>query len=192
MGKKRDFIQQFFKEKKTVGAISPSSKFLAKKMMENINFDDSKVIVELGAGTGVFTRKLLRNLPNDGKLFVFELHKPFYKKLANEFKNDERIVLINDNAEKIRVYLQEYNYDYADVILSSLPLANFKKELVLEILKNSYLSLKNDGLYVQFQYSLKSKKRLFEIFDEVDLTFTPRNIPPAFVYTCKKNKPKNE
>ena len=59
MSEKKSFIAHFLKERKMVGAMAPSSKFLAKKMLARIAFDQAKVIVELGPGTGVFTQRII-------------------------------------------------------------------------------------------------------------------------------------
>lgn len=186
MSKKRYFLKEFFKEKKTVGAVSPSSKHLGKKMLQNINFESCKVIIELGPGTGVFTRMLTSKMTEDCKLIIFELHDAFYSKLSKEFANDNRVVIINDSAENIGKHLKEHELNEVDIVLSSLPLTNFNKRLVNTILKQSHQYLKQSGLYIQFQYSLNAQKYLKKIFKQVRISFTPRNIPPAFVYTCTK------
>jgi phospholipid N-methyltransferase len=46
--------------------------------------------------------------------------------------------------------------------------------------------LKPEGVYVQFQYALKSKKLMEKHFSKVSISFTPFNLPPAFVYACRK------
>ena len=51
-----NFINEFKKENR-IGAIAPSSKFLAKKMMKEIDFSKDLNIIELGPGNGVFTEK---------------------------------------------------------------------------------------------------------------------------------------
>lgn len=186
MSKKRYFLKEFFKEKKTVGAISPSSKHLGKKMLENIDFKKTKIIVELGPGTGVFTRMLTSKLADDGKILLFELHDGFYENLKKEFSHDKRVIIINDSAENIGKHLKEHNLNQVDVVLSSLPLTNFNNKLVMGILKQSHQYLKQSGLYIQFQYSLNAQKALKKVFNTVRISFTPRNIPPAFVYTCTK------
>ena len=186
MSKKRYFLKEFFKEKKTVGAISPSSKHLGKKMLENIDFKKTKIIVELGPGTGVFTRMLTSKLADDGKILLFELHDGFYENLKKEFSQDKRVIIINDSAENIGKHLKEHNLNQVDVVLSSLPLTNFNNKLVMGILKQSHQYLTQSGLYIQFQYSLNAQKALKKVFNTVRISFTPRNIPPAFVYTCTK------
>ncbi len=185
MSKKRSFIQQFWKDRKTVGSVRPSSRFLADKMLQNIDFTNSKIIVELGPGTGVFTHKILEKMAPDAKLLVFELNQNFIRTLRRKIK-DKRAILIHDSAEKIQEYLTKYDLNSADVVVSSLPLFNFPQELRESIITASHKTLKKDGKYIQFQYSTQAKKLLESTFDKVTIAFTPLNFPPAFVYTCTK------
>ena len=55
------FLSQYITNPRSIGAVLPSSKFLADKMVESIDFKKAKYIVEYGPGTGVFTNKLLEN-----------------------------------------------------------------------------------------------------------------------------------
>ncbi len=50
------FLRQYVMHPRSVGAIAPSGKNLALKMMEPIDFNNAKVIVEYGPGTGSFTK----------------------------------------------------------------------------------------------------------------------------------------
>lgn len=187
MAKKTAFLKQFWQEKKMVGAMSPSSKYLAHKMLRNIDFKKAKVIIELGPGTGVFTKKILEFMQPDAKLLVFELNDTFYEHLKEEII-DDRMILIHDSAEFIQKYLNKVGFIHVDYIVSSLPLAVFPNKLKTNIINVSYETLKNQGKYIQFQYSLNSKRLLEDRFDAVHLAFTPLNFPPAFVYTCIKEK----
>ncbi len=184
MAKKGSFLKTFLKDKQ-VGAMSPSSRFLADKMIENINFTDAKILIELGPGTGVFTHILLKKMRPDAKLLVFELNDEFFKELTKNIQ-DPRVQLIHDSAEKVEDYLEKAGLEHADVIVSSLPLAMFSSELRKSILNASKSALKQDGKYIQFQYSLQSKKKLEKTFEKVSIRFTPLNFPPAFIYTCTK------
>ncbi len=186
MNKKRYFLKQFFKQKKTVGAISPSSKYLAQKMLEEIDFERHKVFVEFGPGTGVFTKKIIKRMSDDAKLLIFELHTPFYESLQKEYSDDPRIVVIHDSAAKLHNYLEENGLNEVDFVISSLPLANFNQKVIHSILDAVYEALRTGGYYVQFQYSLKTKKSIQRKFKQLTVKFTSRNLPPAFVYTAKK------
>lgn len=182
MVSKRNFLKQFWKDKQMVGAISPSTRFLGEKMLENIDFDNVRSIVELGPGTGVFTDLIIERLRPDARLYVFELNEAFHQSLEKRIK-DERVSVIHDSAEFISKYTGE---DPVDVIVSSLPLMVFPDDLRKRVIQESFNILKRKGKYVQFQYSLQSKKLLEATFTNVNVRFTLKNFPPAFVYTCIK------
>jgi phosphatidylethanolamine/phosphatidyl-N-methylethanolamine N-methyltransferase len=183
LGKKSSFVKEFFKEKKQVGAIAPSSRFLMKKMLKPIDFSTAKVIVELGPGNGVFTKGLLKKMLPDAKLFSFELNENFYEHIKKEI-TDDRLVLLNQSAENIPEVLASYGFTKAHFIVSSLPLAVIPQDSKINIIRAAVEHLDENGFYIQFQYSLNAKKLLEENFKEVKIDFTPANIPPAFVYRC--------
>lgn len=187
MATKRNFIKQFFKDRQMVGAITPSTRFLGEKMVENIDFEKSRLIVELGAGTGVFTDVLIDRMHEDAKLLVFELNDSFHASLKKRI-GDHRVQIIHDSAEFIDKYLNEEEHKSVDVVVSSLPLMVFPEKLRLSVVSESYDCLKDNGMYVQFQYSLQSKKLLESKYKNVSVKFTIKNFPPAFVYTCRKAK----
>lgn len=157
-------------------------------MLANIDFNEAEVIVELGPGTGVITKELVKQIQPSCKLLVFELHHPFYESLNKEFKHHENVIIIYDSAEMLKKYLIELKLDKADVILSSLPLANFKKILLKKLLTEAKNNLKEKGLFIQFQYSLRTKKILRSYFPDINTAFTTMNFPPAFVFTCEKKQ----
>lgn len=185
MASKRNFLKQFFKDRKMVGAVSPSTRFLGEKMLANIDFDKVKGLVELGPGTGIFTDIIMERMRKDAKLLVFELNDEFYEAL-NARIDDPRVQIIHDSAENIAKYLPEEEQTTQDAVISSLPLMVFPAELRKAVVDASYNALKPKGTYVQFQYSLQSKKFLESFYESVKITFTIKNFPPAFVYTCKK------
>ena len=182
---KRKFLKQFLKDRQMVGAINPSTRFLGEKMVENVDFKSAELIVELGPGTGVFTDIILELMRDDAKLLVFELNDHFYEQLADRI-NDPRVEVIHDSAANITDYLNEEEKNNVDVIISSLPLTVFPEKLRKDVVSNAYASLKNRGIYKQFQYSLQAKKLLESTYKEVSIKFTLKNFPPAFVYTCQK------
>lgn len=181
---KKTFISEVFKSGGTIGALSPSSSFLADKMLQPIHFETAKCIVEFGPGTGVFTHKILDRMHPEAKLIAFEINPVFYTKLL-EIK-DKRLILINDSAELLDIYLIKNQVVNADYILSSLPFAMIPDKIVEEILKKSHQNLALKGKYIQFQYSLNALSKLKSVFNKVDMKFTLLNLPPAFIFVCKK------
>lgn len=184
MSKKINFFREFLKERRTVGAISPSSKFLGKKMISTIDFTKAKIVVEYGPGTGIFTKEILKRMNPNATLLVFETQKSFCDLITSEIK-DKRMILVNDSAEKIGEYLQIHGFEKADHIVSSLPFTVIPSQIKNAILNQTVKFLDPNGSYLQFQYSLNALKLLKSKFKTVKLDFTPMNIPPAFIYRCK-------
>lgn len=181
---KRKFLKQFFKDRQMVGAVAPSTRFLGERMLENIDFKNAKTLIELGPGNGIFTDLIIQRMASDAKLYVFELNDEFHDTLAVRI-TDPRVTIIHDSAEFLEKYLGEN--EKADCVISSLPLMVFPEKLRDSVTSAAYDILKSSGKYVQFQYSLQSKKMLEKKYQKVSIRFTIKNFPPAFVYTCTKS-----
>lgn len=175
------FFTQFLKNIKEIGSITPSSRYLVNRMLDEAPIEDASIIVELGAGTGCFTTEILNRMKPDATLYAFEINNTFCDKLNTI--NDKRLHVINDSAEHIKQHTTD-----ADIIVSGMPYASLPKELGNRILAEAKRTLKPDGYYLQYQYSLVSKKKIKKHFPHLRVKWEPRNIPPAFFYTCKKEK----
>lgn len=165
--------------------MTPSSRFLAAKMLNHIPIKEAKVVVELGPGTGVFTEKILKMLGQNTQFIVIELNDDFFISLQNKLHHPN-LHLRHGSADQIGKYLKELGFEKADLIISSLPLANFPSELRKNVIETAKNCLDDKGKFVQFQYSLQSLKTLKRNFHSVKVDFTAFNLPPAFVYTCSK------
>ena len=176
-------FSEFLKQGKNIGAVAPSSKYLVKKMVDPIDFQSVKCIVEYGPGTGTITRELLKRMPQNSILLAFEINKEFCDKL--EEINDSRIKIISDSAENLIDYLTQNNIEQVDYIVSSLPFAMIPNSIVNNILNVAKKVLGTKGTFIQYQYSLNALRKLKSTFKNVDINFTPMNIPPAFVFVCR-------
>lgn len=183
--KKIDFFKESIRNIKTVGTITRSSKFLCKGMIKPVDFENADVIVELGAGDGVITEHILRSMKKDSKLLAFEVNELFCEQMREKIK-DDRLVIVEDSAEKLGEYLAKHNLGKADYVISALPFVGFPEELAVSIIKTSKEHMKDKGLYIQVHYSLLTKKLYQSIFGNVDVSFVPLNIPPAFVLVSEK------
>jgi phosphatidylethanolamine/phosphatidyl-N-methylethanolamine N-methyltransferase len=184
---KRQFLQRFLKEKKSIGAMAPSSKFLATKMLEKVHFKTANIIVELGPGTGIFTEQIISSMCENARLIIIELDEVFYRNLKENINHPNVEVVLGSAAELPKI-LSDRNIDFVDVIISSLPLANFSSTLKSRILSSCKQCLNiESGQFIQFQYTLRSHRLLKRVFPHVNVDFTVFNLPPAFVYSCKVN-----
>lgn len=168
------FARQFLRYPRQCGTFTPSGKVLAKKMAEEIG--DCSRVVEFGPGTGPVTEEILKRLPPNGRLTCFEVNPEFCRCL--ERIDDSRLRVINDDASKCEQYV-----DSLDCVVSGLPLALFSREDKEKILRIS----SRCGAYIQVQYTPVLGKAIRRYFSDIRLKFVPRNLPPAFVYVCKRS-----
>ena len=82
---KTNFLKQYLRTPRSIGAIAPSSKYLAEKMVSDIDFEAAGCIVEYGPGTGVFTDELLKKLRPETKLLLLEANKDFCTRLRKKY-----------------------------------------------------------------------------------------------------------
>ena len=94
------FIKEFWKDKKMIGSILPSSKFLAAKMLNHIPLENTKLIIELGPGTGIFTEKIIEKIDASTHLIVLELNPELCKDLKAKI-NLPNVHIKEASADKI-------------------------------------------------------------------------------------------
>ncbi len=186
MKTKKDFFKEALKNMKTSGTIMPSSRFLIKKLLNDIDFISSKVIVEFGPGNGIITQQILNKMAPDALLICFEINDYFYRQVKQI--NDDRLYVVNASAEHVKKELNNLNIKEVNCFISSLPLTNIPNEIAINILTNSKEVLCANGQFIQYQYSLTFFKKLKQVFNEnnVNLKFEFLNVPPAFIYFCEK------
>ena len=175
------FLKKFIAHPMQIGSVTPSTKYLAQTMMKRLDWENVKQVVELGAGTGVFTAYIAAHKRPDCRALIIEQDKLLRENLMERFPRME----FGAQAENLPFLMQKFGMEKADCIISGLPFAVLGKELSKKILYGVCESLKERGEFVAFQYSLQIYPLLHQIFREVRLGFEVRNFPPAFVYHCR-------
>ena len=158
------------------GTLMPSSRFLVKRMLSKINFDHDRDILQLGYGNGVFTKELLLRMNHTSTLTIFEID-PWCEQYRID---DTRIRYIEDTAEKVSSYCGDRKFD---TIISTLPFASLPQRMCENIFHEIRHHLAMKWKFLQFQYSLYSRKTIYGLFHiEPKIDFEFRNLPPAFIY----------
>ncbi|WP_425313148.1 class I SAM-dependent methyltransferase [Paenibacillus mangrovi] len=176
------FLYKFSRAPKQIGSITPSSVFLAKKMLEQVEWNQVQHIAELGAGTGAITRYIDAVNLQRANVMLFEKDALLRGQLARRFPAYSCYA----DACKLQEALQDEGIEQLDCILSGLPFFNFPQQLRDQLMEQITTSLKPGGLLIAFQYSQQMKKQLSSLFDIEHVYYVPLNIPPAFVYVCCK------
>lgn len=176
------FLRRFVEFPRQVGSVMPSSRYLTRAVMDRIDWEETRCLAELGAGTGVFTRAIIRNLRKDGAALVFEID-PMLKKVIED---DHAGLDVYGDARELPKILYERGIAELDCVVSSLPFAVLPPRMTASILDAVCKYLKPGGKMVAYQYSRHMKPYFEKRFASVKVSFVLRNVPPAFVYECVK------
>lgn len=182
---RRLFLAEYVKNFRTVGAVTPSSRFLARKMVERIDFDTARVIVEYGPGTGVFTRELAERMHPDAVLVTVEHNDAFCEQLRRKYEGNAAIIVAHDSAENIQNILRQHAITQpVDYVVSGLPFAALPQSVSHAIMSATKDIVATHGVFVTFQYTLLKKQFLRQFFERIDVGWEYRNVPPAYVMWC--------
>ena len=186
------FFRVFLRAPALTSAIMPSSPWLAERMVADIGLQQAKVVVELGPGTGAFTRAIQKEISASAFYLAVEIDPQFATHLKRQFP---RVHIVNDSAERLDEHLQKAGHGSADCVVSGLPWAGFKGEEQQRVLGAVVRTLRPGGLMTTYAFNhvawlpggRRFRKLLESNFSEVTTTATEwRNLPPAFVYRCRK------
>lgn len=186
------FLATFIKHPLSVGAVAPSSRFLVHRMLNGVDLHRAGTVVELGPGTGAFTRIILQHINPRSLYLALEVNPGFASELARRFP---AIKIVNDSAEHLGEHLAALGRSQADEVFCGLPWASFPPELQQRIMASVVKFLRPGGTFATFAYvhaawfptARKFQKLLKAHFGSVKTTpVVWRNLPPAFVYRCRK------
>ena len=149
------FLRQFFRDARNTGSIMPSSPALARAMVHGIATGAPQRWLEVGPGTGPFTRSLLAAKRPGDRLVIVELSKEFCVRLDADIlapwkrANPEQaaeVVLINAPIEDAKL---EPGFDH---VVCGLPFNNFPPELVERIMVQLRALIRPAGSLRYFAY----------------------------------------
>lgn len=178
------YLKSFFKDK-DVASVTPTSRFCVRRVCQPIDFSKDITVVEYGAGSGVFSRYLLKNMTPKSKLALFETNALLFQKLHEI--NDPRVLLYQDSVEYVNTVLPEDFIGNTDFIISGIPFSFLDEDTKSSILSQSFKLLRGGGKFLAYQTSGHLKKPLQDTFGNVKTGWEWRNIPPMTVYEAVKN-----
>lgn len=194
MGATGEFLREFVKSPTTTAAVGPSSRFLAVEMVAPIPGRGDPVVVELGPGTGAFTRVIQERLGGRGHHLALELNPRWATALGKRYPAVETMCL---DARELPKLLAERGVR-ADVIVSGLPWAAHTVRDGRPLTAVLADSLTPGGVFTQFAYTWTrwappARQQLRDLrasFEETVISRTVwRNVPPAVVYFARRPRP---
>lgn len=182
------FFRSWVSNPMRVAAVAPSGERLARLMTQEIEPLDGPIL-ELGPGTGVFTRALLaRGIP-ESALTLVEFGEEFAVRLRGRFP-EARVVQM-DAAQLGQCGLFE-DAPFGAVI-SGLPLLSMPPAKIVDIVGGAFETMKPGGAFYQFTYGPRCPipRPILESLGlkGTRIGGTVRNIPPAGVYRISRQNP---
>lgn len=180
-----NFIKTAIKDFK-VGALTPSSKYVVKKIIKEIK-PGHKYIIEYGPGDGIITKEILKIIPQNGRLIAIELNRNFISEL--EKIKDKRLIIICGDAVKIskNIDIDKLGLPRIDAIVSGIPCSILKPKERKELIKNTYAILADSGIFIIYQNIPLIFSELNKVFKKsISWHFEPRNFVPYFIMVAEK------
>ena len=170
-----------------MGALVPSSAALADAITAGLT-PGSAPVIELGPGTGVFTRSIIaRGIP-EHRLALIENRAEFADKLQREFP--EACVHRMDATRLKHVDL--FGGERAGAVVSGIPLLLLPLKNVVALLDGAFDRLRFDGAFYQFTYGLTCPVPRGVLdrlgLESVRLGRALVNVPPAAVYRIRRTR----
>jgi len=186
------FLREFVRAPTRTAAVAPSGPALADRMALPIPHRGDPVVVELGPGTGAFSKAIGRRLGGRGHHLAIEVNPLMVDRLAARFP---QIQVAHGEAGRLPEILAARGIDRADVIVSGLPWFAYTAPGPRPLADTLAAALTDDGVLTQFAYTwtrwappaVRLLAGLRARFEEVVTSRTVwSNVPPATVYYARR------
>lgn len=179
------YIKNLIKDR-NVASVTPSSKFLVKRVCRRMDFSERRVVVEYGPGTGVFSEYILERMGPDDRLILIDTNQEFVDQLKKKFGRDPRVEVVYDSAEHVLRILEEAGEPAADYVLSGIPFSFLSDEERADLIQKTRSALTPDGKFLVYQHYNHMEEPLRRHFERVETDFELFNLPPIRIQSAMK------
>lgn len=181
------FFKRFLQRPFQVASIVPSSRVLIQRVAAKFDFSEPRVIVEFGPGEGCHTRELQRRMHPDSRLILFELDPELAGHLKEQFEDDPRVEVLNQDAQFLPEELEKRGLAHCDYVLSGIPFSILEIGRKRELLRRIFgcLTPEAHAAFVIYQVTNELRQHT-ALFPRLDSEYCLQNIPPMFVIAFYK------
>ncbi len=179
------FARNFAKHPTMIGWMFPSSRFVVREVLKQIDWAGARVIVEFGPGLGTFTHDIVRRMRPDAALVALETNDEFCRYLGASLR-DPRFHLLHESATEVDVVLKRLGLPLADYVISGIPFKTIPEHLRGEIVRKTHSVLRPEGQFLVYQLSGAVRPYLEDVFGRVRQDFEFLSIPPGRLFYCAR------
>jgi phosphatidylethanolamine/phosphatidyl-N-methylethanolamine N-methyltransferase len=186
---RRAFLSAWLRAPRSMGSITPSSRFLSRKIAAQIDVHHPGWVIELGGGTGTVTKAVLEAGVRPERMVVIERDRRLCTHLEQHFPN---IRVLRADATLLKELLESEKINKVNAIVCCLPLLTLPGDIVENVLRQVFEVLPEEGVMVQYTYGPRSpvpgklQKRLGIKAKRAGRVLL--NVPPATVWCYRKHR----
>jgi len=179
------FARNFFKYPSAVGWMLPSTSFVVKHVLQQIDWEKARLIVEYGPGIGTFTGEILQRMHADATLVAIEVNADFVHFLRKSLP-DSRLRLVHGSAAAVDVELERLGHKAADYVISGLPFKTLPPDLCRQVALKTHSVLGSDGTFIVYQLSSVALGYLQPVFGRIRQESEGFSLMPARFFYCRR------
>jgi phosphatidylethanolamine/phosphatidyl-N-methylethanolamine N-methyltransferase len=179
------FIRSWLEKPLSIGAVTPSGRFLARTMARYVDIDVPGPVIEIGPGTGPVTEALVARGVDPSRLVLVEFNPVFCRLLRSRYPE---ATVVQGDAYSLKRLLETLLKEPAAAVVSGLPLLTKPVKTRLRLINDAFALLRPEAPFIQFTYSMTTPpipKGLSGVHTEASERIW-MNLPPARVWIYRK------
>ena len=179
------FIRSWIEKPLSIGAVTPSSRVLARAMAAYVDPNTKGPVIELGPGTGPVTEALVAQGIDPARLILLEFDPTFCRLLRQRYP---AATVVQGDAYSLKRVLGGHLAEPAAAVVSGLPLFTKPVKTRLKLVYEAFALMFPGAPFVQFTYA--TLPPIPKALDRVRSEASERiwmNIPPARIWVYRKD-----
>lgn len=174
------FLKQVIRNPRAMGSIAPSTRYLSRVIGRLAASNQDGPVLEIGAGTGSFTRAMINAGIDPGRLHIVELNAGLCRHLQQQFPGAN---VVRADATRLREFLPPETVGQFLLVVSGLPLVNMPRHTSQAIVSEIKACMAPEGRLLQFTYMPFSPISVSRhALRGERIAWVLRNVPPATVW----------
>lgn len=186
------FLTRAVRNPSTVGAVLPTSGYVAAAVADVVPGSGRPTVLELGPGTGALSDAIRPRLPSGARHLAVEIDPELVRYLRSR---KPWLEVIEGDVSRLRSLLRDAGVGEVDAVISSIPWTLLPPDKQRELLHEAASVLAPTGVFTTVTYLTtlwRSSTRAFtralaDTYEEVlPRAAVWRNLPPTRVYVCRR------